>query len=67
MEQERLVELLLNAARCFDECYSPFSLEELTRMEVTSKECGELSSWIALIIRDYIELTEAKQLNSSIS
>ncbi len=55
MEQERLIELLRNAARCFEQCYSPFCLEELVEMEVTSDECGELSSWIAEIIKDYVE------------
>ena len=55
MEQERLFELLRNAARCFDQCYSPFCLKELQDMEVTGDECKELSSWIAEIIKDYVE------------
>ena len=44
---ERMNELLKNAIICFNECRSPFSHHELSRMDVTSDECFVLSELIA--------------------
>ena len=40
-------EIWKNAIKCFKRCCSPFSTEELNKMDVTSTECGELSFGIA--------------------
>ncbi|MBA7697050.1 hypothetical protein ES703_105708 [subsurface metagenome] len=51
---DRMRELLGNSARCFEECYSPFSHSELSKMKVTADECKALSSWISAIIKDFL-------------
>lgn len=51
----RMTTLLINAAKCFRECYSPFSHEELSKMEVTSEECYQLSVVIADAIENFVE------------
>lgn len=55
MEKDRMNELLRNAARCFYLGYNPFCLSELTKMNVTSDECRDLSALIATIIEDHLE------------
>jgi len=54
--EDRMRDLLRNAARCFEECCSPFCLAELTKMEVTADECKDLSGWIAAIVKDFVEV-----------
>jgi len=51
----RIIELLKNASDCFQKCCSPFSLEELLKMDVMADECKDLSSIIGDFIDGYLE------------
>lgn len=62
MISERMKFLLLEAAKCFDDNYSPFTDEWLSKYQVTSSECGGLSELIGLILRGVVlsnDLTQA--------
>lgn len=52
---DRMIELLANAAKCFHEIRSPFSHSELLKMNVTADECKDLLDWIGDILDDYLE------------
>lgn len=49
--KERWNKVLENAISCFERCESPFSTDELTKMEVTSDECYILSQQIAAAMK----------------
>lgn len=51
MISERMKKLLLEAALCFDNGYSPFNNDWLSKNEVTLEECMSLSDLIGTIIR----------------
>lgn len=51
---KRMLELLKNAARCFEEGYSPLCHSELTKMNVTFDECMDLSDLISEIVKEHI-------------
>lgn len=55
---ERMRELLKNAVKCFNENSSPFSHSELTKLQVTSGECQDLSLKIAEIIDFYLAIED---------
>ena len=55
---ERMNELLKNAIICFNECRSPFSHHELSKMDVTSDECGALSEFIASRLQGTLPIEE---------
>jgi len=52
MDKKRRIQLLENAMACFRECRSPFSTDELIKLDVTLDECYELSMAIADCIED---------------
>jgi len=49
-----MISLLKNAAKCFEQMYSPFCHEELSKMNVTADECQELSLTISSILKEEI-------------
>jgi len=51
---DRMIALLKNAAKCFEQMYSPFCHEELLKLNVTSDECQELSVTISSILKEHI-------------
>lgn len=52
--EDRMIALLKNAAKCFEQMYSPFCHEELLKMNVTADECQELSLMISSILKEEI-------------
>jgi hypothetical protein len=69
MISERMKHLLLEAAKCFEDSYSPFNGEWLSDHKVTLEECMELSEMIGLILRGVAlsdEQTQAAVLIQSV-
>jgi len=58
MTTNRMEELLKNAITCFEEMRSPFSHSELSKHNVTSDECGDLSEIIARRLKSTFPLAE---------
>lgn len=61
MLSKRGKQLLLDAAKAFDDGYSPFHAEWLAEREVTADECMALSSHIALVLTGYAHSSEDTQ------
>jgi len=51
---ERMKNLLVDAAAKFNECSTPFNNVWLAEHEVTADECGELSRLIAEAIENFV-------------
>jgi hypothetical protein len=61
--------LLLEAAKCFDDGYSPFQSDWLSKNNVTLDECMSLSELTGTILRGVAlsdKLTQAKVLIQSV-
>jgi hypothetical protein len=54
--KDRMRGLMLNAAKCFDECRNPFETDELSKHNVTADECIDLSTGLGQIIRYVLQL-----------
>jgi hypothetical protein len=59
---KRMKFLLLEAAKCYDESYSPFNDEWLSRHNVTLDECMDLSIMIGSIVRGVVLSDENTQV-----
>lgn len=59
---QRMKYLLLEAAKCFDEDYSPFNSEWLSKHEVALDECMNLSELIGTIIKGVALASDATQI-----
>lgn len=57
MNTERKFELLAYAKMCFENCTNPFALVHLQKMKVNADECRDLSSLIADLINDDLDLS----------
>ena len=62
MINERMKYLLLEAAKCYDENYSPFYGNWLSEHKVTLEECIDLSELIGSILRGVALSNEKAQL-----
>lgn len=57
-----MTQLLLDAAKCFDDLSSPFDGQWLADHDVTLDECGDLSEAIAGAIKLYLYLPKDERL-----
>lgn len=62
MLTDRMKDLMLKAAKCFDEGFSPFNDEWLSENKVTLDECMALSSTIGLAVRAYARAGSKTQM-----
>ena len=62
MISERMKVLLLEAAKCYDDNYSPFNGDWLSEHKVTLEECFDLSQLIGSILRGVALSPEVTQL-----
>ena len=59
---KRMIKLIDEAAKCFDDGYSPFETEWLSKHEVTLDECIALSNAIGIILHGYAKLSQKDQM-----
>lgn len=61
MISKRMKELLVKAATCFDDGYSPFNDQWLSEHNVTLDECMDLSSMIGTVLSGVAHASDMTQ------
>jgi hypothetical protein len=56
-----MTKLLIRAAECFSDGYSPFNSEWLSKNKVTLDECSDLSNLIGLVALGFARATKRAQ------